>query len=228
MVSLGGLDVAFGAQLQLVRTNVLVIETDSTTTKAMAEKVHSVASRKYPAAVRPDFTCFVADGDVDATGYATALTDIVEGNILKDINAVPMAGSQYDATDSNNRGMTWEAILNVGMAQINANDTMTADDLFTDASPAGIESDEMQGFPHLLQAQLMKAQFESDLTTLAGNHGVRTLDLEPLLDDSGILGGTKVTDGLDAITESSSAADLNDGIAGAGALITILGVGRVY
>ena len=38
MVSLGGLDVAFGAQLQIVRTNVLVIETDSTTTKAMAEK----------------------------------------------------------------------------------------------------------------------------------------------------------------------------------------------
>lgn len=228
MVSLGGLDVAFGAQLQLVRTNVLVVETDSTTTKAMAEVVHSVASRKYPAAVRPDFTCFVADGDVDATGYATALTDIVEGNILKDINAVPMAGSQYDATDSNNRGMTWEAILNVGMAQINANDTMTADDLFTDASPAGIESDEMQGFSHALQAQLMAAQFASDLTTLAGNHGVRTLDLEPLLDDSDILGGTKVTTGFDSLTEATTAAELNDAIAGAGALITILGVGRVY
>lgn len=228
MVSLGGLDVAFGAQLQLVRTNVLVVETDSTTTKAMAEVVHSVASRKYPAAVRPDFTCFVADGDVDATGYASALTDIVEGNILKDINAVPMAGSQYDATDSNNRGMTWEAILNVGMAQINANDTMTADDLFTDASPAGIESDEMQGFSHALQAQLMAAQFASDLTTLAGNHGVRTLDLEPLLDDSDILGGTKVTTGFDSLTEATTAAELNDAIAGAGALITILGVGRIY
>lgn len=228
MVSLGGLDVAFGAQLQLVRTNVLVVETDSTTTKAMAEVVHSVASRKYPAAVRPDFTCFVADGDVDATGYATALTDIVEGNILKDINAVPMAGSQYDATDSNNRGMTWEAILNVGMAQINANDTMTADDLFTDASPTGIESDEMQGFSHALQAQLMAAQFASDLTTLAGNHGVRTLDLEPLLDDSDIIGGTKVTTGFDSLTEATTAAELNDAIAGAGALITILGVGRVY
>ena len=139
MASLGGLDVAFGSSLQLVRTNVLVVETDTTTTKAMAEVVHSVASRKYPAAVRPDFTCFVADGDVDATGYATPLTDIVEGNILKDINNVPLAGSQYDATDSNNRGMVWEGILNVGMAQINANDTMTADDLFSDASPAGIE-----------------------------------------------------------------------------------------
>ena len=85
----------------------------------------------------------------------------------------------------------------------------------------------MQGFPHLLQAQLMKAQFASDLTTLAGNHGVRTLDLEPLLDDSGILTGTKVTTGFDAL-ESTTAAELNDAIAGAGALISILAVGRIY
>jgi hypothetical protein len=193
----------------------------------MAEQVHSVASRKYPSALRPDFTAFIADGAV-TEGYATVLTDQVEGNILKDITAVPMAGSQYDVTDSNNRGMVWEGILNVGMAQINANDTMTADDLFTDASPAGIETDEMQGFPHLLQAQLMAAQFASDLTSLAGNHGVRTLDLEPLLDDSVILGATKVTTGFDAFTEATTAAELNDAIAGAGALITIIGVGRVY
>ena len=227
MASLGGLDVAFGSSLQLVRTNVLIIETDATTTKAMAENVHSVASRKYPAAIRPDFTCFVADGDVDATGYAVALTDIVEGNILKDINAVPMAGSQYDATDANNRGMVWEGILNVGMAQINANDTMTADDLFLEGSPADETIATEFTFGESLQSQLMAAQFASDLTTLAGNHGVRTLDLEPLLDDSAILGATKVTTGLDAITESSTAAELNDGIAGAGALVSILAIGRI-
>jgi len=226
MVSLGGLDVAFGSSLQLVRTNVLVVETDGTTTKAMAEQVHSVASRKYPSALRPDFTAFIADGAV-TEGYATVLTDQVEGNILKDITAVPMAGSQYDATDANNRGMVWEGILNVGMAQINANDTMTADDLFTDASPAGIETDEMQGFPHLLQAQLMAAQFASDLTTLAGNHGVRTLSLAPLLTDSAIGGGTVVSSGVDAITESSTAAELNDGLAGAAAIVSILAIGRI-
>jgi len=226
MVSLGGLDVAFGSALQLVRTNVLVVETDGTTTKAMAEQVHSVASRKYPSALRPDFTAFIADGAV-TEGYATVLTDQVEGNILKDITAVPMAGSQYDVTDANNRGMVWEGILNVGMAQINANDTMTADDLFTDASPAGIETDEMQGFPHLLQAQLMAAQFASDLTTLAGNHGVRTLDLAPLLTDSAIGGGTVVSTGVDAITESSTAAELNDGLAGAAAIVSILAIGRI-
>lgn len=227
MASLGGLDVAFGSSLQLVRTNVLVVETDATTTKAMAEVVHSVASRKYPAAVRPDFTCFVADGDVDATGYASALTDIVEGNILKDINAVPLAGSQYDATDSNNRGMVWEGILNVGMAQINANDTMTADDLFTEGSPADDTIATEFTFGETLQSQVMAAQFASDLTTLAGNHGVRTIDLEPLLDDSGILGGTKVTTGFDALTEDTTAAALNDAIAGAGALISILAIGRI-
>jgi hypothetical protein len=205
---------------------VLVVETDGTTTKAMAEQVHSVASRKYPSALRPDFTAFIADGAV-TEGYATVLTDQVEGNILKDITAVPMAGSQYDATDANNRGMVWEGILNVGMAQINANDTMTADDLFTDASPAGIETDEMQGFPHLLQAQLMAAQFASDLTTLAGNHGVRTLSLAPLLTDSAIGGGTVVSTGVDAITESSTAAELNDGLAGAAAIVSILAIGRI-
>ena len=75
--------------------------------------------------------------------------------------------------------------------------------------------------------QLMAAQFASDLTTLAGNHGVRTLDLEPLLDDSDILGGTKVTTGFDALDEDTTAAALNDAIAGAGALISILAIGRI-
>lgn len=226
MGSLGGLDVAFGSQMQLVRTNVLVIETDGTTTKAMAEMVHSIAAQKYPAALRPDFTAFVASGAL-TEGYATVLTDQVEGNVLKDITAVPMAGSTYGST-SDSRGMSWEAILNVGMAQINANDTLTADDLFTDASPAGIESDEMQGFSHALQAQLMAAQFASDQTGLAGNHGVSTLSLSPLLTDSDLLGATAVTDAMDSLTESTTAAELNDAIAGAGAMVSILAIGKTF
>ena len=227
MGSLGGLDVAYGSQMQLVRTNVLVVETDGTTTKAMAEMVHSIAARKYPAALRPDFTAFVADGAL-TEGYATVLTDQVEGNVLKDITAVPMAGSTFGST-SDSRGMSWEAILNVGMAQIGANDTMTADDLFTDASPAGIETDEMQGFPHLLQAQLMAAQFASDQTGLAGNHGVSTLNLSPLLTDSGFLAaGTAVTTAMDALTESTTAAALNDAIASAGAIVSILAIGKTF
>jgi hypothetical protein len=228
MGSLGGLDVAFGSQMQLVRTNVLVIETDGTTTKAMAEVVHSIAAQKYPAALRPDFTAFVTDGAL-TEGYATELTDQVEGNILKDITKVPMAGSHYASSTDDSRGMSYEAILNVGMAQIGANDTMTADDLFTDASPAGIETDEMQGFPHLMQAQLMAAQFASDQTGLAGNHGVSTLNLSPLLTDSGFLAaGTAVTTAMDALTESTTAAALNDAIASAGAIISILAIGKTF
>jgi len=228
MGSLGGLDVAFGSQMQLVRTNVLVIETDGTTTKAMAEMVHSIAAQKYPAALRPDFTAFVTDGAL-TEGYATVLTDQVEGNILKDITKVPMAGSHYASAIADSRGMTWEAILNVGMAQIGANDTMTADDLFTDASPAGIETDEMQGFPHLLQAQLMAAQFASDQTGLAGNHGVSTLNLSPLLTDSGFLAaGTAVTTAMDSLAETTTAAELNDAIASAGAIVSILALGKTF
>jgi len=226
MGSLGGLDVAYGSQMQLVRTNVLVVETDGTTTKAMAEMVHSIAAQRYPAALRPDFTAFVASGAL-TEGYATVLTDQVEGNVLKDITAVPMAGSTYGSS-SDSRGMSWEAILNVGMVQINADDTATADDLFTDASPAGIETDEMQGFPHLLQAQLMKAQFESDLTGLAGNHGVSTLSLSPLLADTTLLAATAVSSAMDSLAETTTAAALNDAIAGAGAIVSILAVGKTF
>ena len=91
------------------------------------------------------------------------LTDIVEGNILKDINAVPMAGSQYDATDANNRGLVWEGILNVGMAQINANDTATVDDLFLET--AGATSGEDVGsteftYSEQMQSALMKDAFD--------------------------------------------------------------------
>jgi hypothetical protein len=224
MGSLGGLDVAYGSQMQLVRTNVLVIETDGTTTKAMAEVVHSIAAQKYPAALRPDFTAFIGNG-VLTEGYATALTDQVEGNILKDITAVPMAGSTFGST-TDSRGMSYESILNVGMAQIGANDTMTADDLFTDGGD-GNDTGEMF-YASDLQGQLMGAQFASDQTGLAGNHGVTTLNLTNLLTDSVIKGGTQVTTAMDALTESTTAAALNDAIDGAGAIVSILAIGKTF
>ena len=222
MVSLGGLDVAYGSSMQLFRTNVLVIETDGTTTKAMATAVHACANSRFPSALKPDFTAFVADGAL-TEGYATVLTDQVEGNILKDITAVPIAGSQRDATGSNNRGMAIEAILNVGIVQIKANDTATVDDLF--AAGTGTTSGEEVGtgeqhFASDMQSALMKDTFDN----LAPQ---QTLNLTALLTDSGILGGTKVTDGLDAITESSTAAELNDGIAGAGGVVSIMALGRI-
>ncbi len=224
MGSLGGLDVAYGSQMQLVRTNVLVVETDGTTTKAMAEMVHSIAARKYPAALRPDFTAFVTSGAL-TEGYATELTDQVEGNVLKDITAVPMAGSTFGST-TDSRGMSYESILNVGMVQINADDTATADDLFTDGGD-GNDTGEMF-YASDLQGQLMKAQFESDLTGLAGNHGVSTLNLTGLLTDTVLLGASAVTSAMDALTESTTAAALNDAINGAGAIVSILAIGKTF
>jgi hypothetical protein len=224
MGSLGGLDVAYGSQMQLVRTNVLVIETDGTTTKAMAEVVHSIAAQKYPAALRPDFTAFIGN-NVLTEGYQVALTDQVEGNILKDITAVPMAGSTFGST-TDSRGMSYESILNVGIAQINANDTAAADDLFTDGGD-GNDTGEMF-YASDLQGQLMAAQFASDQTGLAGNHGVTTLNLTNLLTDSVIKGGTQVTTAMDALTESTTAAALNDAIDGAGAIVSILAIGKTF
>jgi len=232
MGSLGGLDVAYGSQMQLVRTNVLVVETDGATTKATAETVHSIAAQKYPAALRPDFTAFVGD-DVLTEGYAAGgeLTDQVEGNILKDITKVPMAGSHYASSTDDSRGMSYESILNVGIVQINADDTASVDDLFVDAAGTTAGENVGAGEQFLasdLQSQLMKEQFESDLTGLAGNHGVSTLDLTGLLTDSDILGGTAVTTAVDSLEETTTAAALNDAIAGAGAIISILAIGKTF
>jgi hypothetical protein len=247
MASLGGLDVAFGSSMQIVRTNTLVIETDGTTTKAMAEMVHSVASRKYPAALRPDFTAFVTDGAL-TEGYATVLTDQVEGNILKDITAVPLSGSQFDAAAST-RGMQIEAVLSAGLIQIGAGDVGVADDLFisdiseknadgtegVDSTPTDAEVlaefDIGDNFSSVvtLQGQLMKAIFDGHgASTVAGNHGVNTLNLTNLLADSQILGAAAVTTALDALTEDTTAAALNDAIAGKGGIVSTICLGRIY
>ena len=223
MASLGGLDVAFGAQMQLVRTNVLVIETDGTTTQAMADAVHSCANNRFVSHLKPDYTAFVASGAL-TEGYATVLTDQVETNILKDITKVPLAGSWRDGTASNNRGMSIEAILNVGMVQINANDTATADDLFLET--AGSTSGEDVGsteftYAEQMQSALMKDAFDDQAEPT-------TMNLTAVLTDSGLLAATAVTDGLDSITETSTLAALNDGIAGAGGVISVLAIGKIF
>ena len=257
MASLGGLDVAFGAQMQLVRTNVLVIETDGTTTQAMADAVHSCANNRFVSHLKPDYTAFVASGAL-TEGYATVLTDQVETNILKDITKVPLAGSWRDSTASNNRGMSIEAILNVGMVQINADDTATADDLFLET--AGSTSGEDVGsteftYSEQMQSALMKDAFDdqAEPTTMNLTYSWKqpvphlekmqsalmvdafdaqaeptTMNLTAVLTDSGLLAGTAVTSGLDSITETSTLAALNDGIAGAGGVISVLAIGKIF
>jgi hypothetical protein len=224
MVSLGGLDVAFGSSLQLVRTNVLVVDTDGTPTQAQADIVHSIASQKWTSSLQPDFTGFV---DYTASpfgiteGYATALTDQVENSILKDISAVPLAGSQRDATGSNNRGLAIEAILNVGIVTIEVNDTATVDDLFNERdSPAVADGDERHTAVDM-QSALMKTAFDAAAPA-------QVLDLTEVLKDSDVGTGTPVVTGdLSSLTDTSTAAALNDAIGDSALLVSVMALGRV-
>ena len=65
MVSLGGLDVAYGANTQITRTTVLAVASDTSdatataTDMTQAQVVHTLAKDKFPAALRPDYTCFL-------------------------------------------------------------------------------------------------------------------------------------------------------------------------
>ena len=75
----------------------------------------------------------------------------------------------------------------------------------------------------------MKAIFDGHgASTQAGNHGVNTLNLTNLLADSQILGATAVTTALDALTEDTTAAALNDAIAGKGGIVSTICLGRLY
>ena len=224
MVSLGGLDVAFGASMQLVRTNVLVVDTDGTPTQAQADIVHSIANQKWVSTLRPDFTAFVdytASPLAITEGYATALTDQVENHILADITAVPLAGSQRDGTASNNRGLAIEAILNVGVVTIEVNDTATTDDLWNERdSPAAADGDERQTAVNL-QSALMKTAFDAGLPA-------QTVDLSEVLYDSDLGTGTAVVTGdLSSLTDTSTAAALNDAIGDSALLVSILALGHV-
>lgn len=224
MASLGGLDVAFGSSLQLVRTNVLVVDTDGTPTQAQADIVHSVASQKWASALQPDFTAFVdytASPLAITEGYATALTDQVESSILADITAVPLAGSQRDGTAANNRGLAIEAVLNVGVVTIEVNDTATTDDLWNERdSPAAADGDERTTAVNM-QSALMKATFDAGAAA-------QTLDLTQVLYDSDLGTGTAVATGdLSALTDTSTAAALNDAIGDSALLVSVLALGRV-
>ena len=231
MASLGGLDVAYGASLQLVRTNVLVVDTDATTTQAEADVVHSIASQKWVSSLQPDYTCFSAIANTSgatrmtfATGYAVALTDQVESNILKDLSATPLSGSQRDGTAANNRGLAIEAILSVGVVEVQVNDTAVVDDLFLEG--AGTTVGEEIGFGEfattsMVQSAVMKTSFDAGLMA-------QTMDLELVVKQTAADTGTKVVTGdLSALTDTSTAAALNDAIGDAGTLVSVMALGRV-
>jgi hypothetical protein len=73
MASIGGLDLGFGSQLQIVRTNVLCVNVASTgVTAAGARNLHSILNQGMPSLLAPDFTYFYQDSDTDGAGITQA------------------------------------------------------------------------------------------------------------------------------------------------------------
>jgi hypothetical protein len=240
MASIGGLDLGYGSQLQLCRTNILVIESDASAnfTVANAQSALNIAQQYYSAALKPDYIIFVADGAV-TEGFHTSSTptEIAQNGVLTSLTEVPVAGHTHGATNTSQRGLAWESILNVGVVQINADDSGTVDDLFLDS--AGTTSGEQVGTGEMktasdLQSTLMKAQFDamdlaggvSSTHARGGSDGkVMYLDVHEVAEKSGLIGATKLTAfDMSAVTNASQ---LNDLIAGVGGVMQITSVASV-
>lgn len=227
MVSLGGLDVAYGANTQITRTTVLAVATDATTTQAQADIIHTIANDKFPAALRPDYTCLTTTAL--ANGYATALTHQVENGILKDLSAVPVAGARFQGTDANNNRMpSIEAILSVGAVELTNADTAVADSLFDeDTSASGMQIQEITTGASM-QSQLMASQMSlvaadplsvgtTTTTPVAGNNGVQSLDFRTLVTDTDFNGASpQVLADFKDLTATSSMSTLLDAFGAAG------------
>ena len=195
MVSLGGLDVPYGANMQLVRTNVLCLDTaPASFTATHAATILSIAQDRFDAMNKPDYVVAL-ETDL-STGYtaATVPTHQVENGVLRDHTAIPVAGNRRDVTASGNRGLAIEAILSVGAMQIAVPadaDTQaagTVDDLFTDA--AGTTTGENVGAGETflssdLVSSVMKTSFDSQLPA-------QTFSLAGLLADADFGGGTAI------------------------------------
>jgi len=214
MGSLGGLDVAFGAQLHICRTNVLCIDTNPANfTTTDAATVHSIASQKWTSSCRPDFTV-ACEGDL-STGYVSVPTDSAESGVLKSPTIVPVAGGQRDSTAANNRGLGIEAVLSIGAMQVTASDTGTADDLFTDAGSSGVEARTEWLNTADMASAVMVASFD------AGTPAT-TFDISPILTDSAFGAGTAITSSdCSALTDTSTAAALATAIGDTAWLVSV-------
>ena len=226
MVSLGGLDVAYGSNTQITRTTVLAVATDVSggaathPTQAQADIIHTIANDKFPAALRPDYTCFTTTAL--AMGYATALTHQVENGILKDLSAVPVAGARFQGTDANNNRMpSIEAILSVGAVELTNADTAVQDTLFDEAGTSEMQITELTTGASM-QSQLMASQMSlvaadplsvgtTTTTPVAGNSGVQTMDFRTLATDTEFNGASaQVLADFSALTATSSMSALLD------------------
>jgi len=119
MASIGGLDLGYGSQTQIVRTNVLCISTQSPgiNSAAAANHIHNQMKEGMKGSLlEPDFTYFyeldapgqsgyseaahaaIFDQDPDNTGTANT-TSVSSGGLLRDISQVPLVpGSAHADT----------------------------------------------------------------------------------------------------------------------------------
>lgn len=239
MGSIGGLDVAYGASLHIVRTNVLYIPAASNTyTKAILKTAHNLANQRLPAAVRPDFTV-AATANAGTTGMAATdvLTDDVEQGLLKSSTKVPVglrqAGTWTSGSSNEYGGMNILGVLNAGATIIGTGSTTASPDLFTEAdNPAATDGDETT-FAENLHSDVLTAHFDNALSGEAKHANVNSLNLVDFITDLGltydVASGTvdDLVDGSEsASTAGSTAATLMTKLDGS-ALISIFSLCQV-
>jgi len=99
MGAIGGLDVAYGAQLQVVRTNLLVIEaTTNNVTENGAKNVLELARQGLPAMLKPDLIYCTDDTDADIEDVAWSAASIFQG-------ARDVSGTSTTFTAADNHGL---------------------------------------------------------------------------------------------------------------------------
>jgi len=109
MGAIGGLDVAYGAQLQVVRTNLLLVEvTSNNVTENGGKNVLELAQQGLPAMLKPDriYCSDDTDADIedvgwsdvaifrgsrDVAGTSTTFTAADNHGLVRDIREVPVA-----------------------------------------------------------------------------------------------------------------------------------------
>lgn len=136
MASIGGMDLGYGSQTQIVRTNVLCIALSATgmSSAANAHYVHNQIKEGLKGSmIEPDFTYFYETDDVDGSGYTEAAADAIfdqdasgDGTaeltalsvdgLVRDIRQVPLCpGSAHaDALLANSAFGTPHALQDVG------------------------------------------------------------------------------------------------------------------
>ena len=150
MGAIGGLDVAYGAQLQIVRTNVLLVEvTTNNVTENGGKNVLELARQGLPAMLKPDMIYCTDDADADiedvgwsaatifqdsrdVAGTSTTFTSADNHGLVRDIREVPLAvGSVTPKQATTALGSTVgftggkfnvEAILSIGAIELTTMD----------------------------------------------------------------------------------------------------------